>query len=77
MRISRSCLAAIILALPGVAQAQSGFVGPDGSSRYPGVTILRYYVACATIERFPPYSTAGYTITHSPPCLSTPISGAG
>jgi hypothetical protein len=54
MRLSRFCLATLLSAPPGVAWAQSGFVGPDGFSRYPGVTIL-----CPSGTRAAPCSFGG------------------
>jgi hypothetical protein len=40
MRLPRLCLLACFILLPCLARAQTGFIGQDGHSRYPGVTIL-------------------------------------
>jgi hypothetical protein len=40
MRMPRSYHLALFILLPCLARAQTGFIGQDGHSRYPGVTIL-------------------------------------
>jgi hypothetical protein len=40
MRIKYAGIAGLLFLLPCASRAQTGFIGPDGASRYPGVTIL-------------------------------------